>query len=106
MRHTVLHVNHADDSVPRNNGNGQECLKSIFRKIPEIFESRIPIRLAWDGVQHRMAHQHTGGEMEVLTTVGEQVGCVLALARMTPAAIAEANHVELVLSSGPISPKN
>ena len=44
--------------------------------------------------------------MEVLTTVGEQMGCVLVLARMTPAAIAAANHVELVLSSGPISPRN
>src|ERR1700722_7244602 len=57
-------------------------------------------------VQHRQVHQHTGGEMEVLTTVGEQVGCVLLLARMTPATIAEANHVELVLSSGPIIPRN
>jgi hypothetical protein len=38
--------------------------------------------------------------------VGEQMGCVLVLARMTAAAIAEANHVELVLASGPISPKN
>ena len=42
--------------------------------------------------------------MEVLTTVGEQVGCVLVLARMAPTAVAEANHVELVLSSGPIRP--
>jgi GAF domain-containing protein len=56
-------------------------------------------------VQHRMPHQHTGGEMEVLTTVGEQIGCVLVLARMAPTAVETANHVELVLSSGPVSMK-
>jgi signal transduction protein with GAF and PtsI domain len=56
-------------------------------------------------VQHRLPHQHTGGEMEVLNTVGEQMGCVLVLARMDPMAVAGANHVELVLSSGPIRPK-
>jgi uroporphyrinogen-III synthase len=55
-------------------------------------------------VQHRLPHQHTGGEMEVLTTVGEQVGCVLVLASMQPDAVMSANHVELVLSSGPIQP--
>ncbi len=31
-------------------------------------------------VQHRNPHFHTGGEMELLTTVGEQVGCLVALA--------------------------
>jgi hypothetical protein len=43
--------------------------------------------------------------MEVLTTVGEQVGCVLVLARMAPAAVESANHAELVLSSGPVPMK-
>jgi uroporphyrinogen-III synthase len=57
-------------------------------------------------VQHRVPHQHTGSEMEVLTTVGEQVGCVLVLARMEPTAVAEANHVQLVLSSGPVQPRH
>jgi hypothetical protein len=42
--------------------------------------------------------------MEVLTTIGEQVGCVLVLARMPASVLAETNHVELVLSSGPIRP--
>ena len=49
-------------------------------------------------VQHRQPHQHTGGEMEVLTTVGEQIGCVLLLARMGAAAVDTANHAELALS--------
>jgi uroporphyrinogen-III synthase len=56
-------------------------------------------------VQHRAQHQHTGSEMEVLTTVGEQVGCVLVLARMAPDALDTVNHVELVLSSGPVAMK-
>ncbi|MGH9558199.1 MAG: GAF domain-containing protein, partial [Bryobacteraceae bacterium] len=30
-------------------------------------------------VQHRGPHFHSGGEMELLTTVGEQVGCLAAL---------------------------
>jgi hypothetical protein len=56
-------------------------------------------------VQHRQPHQHTGNEMEVITTVGEQIGCVLVLARMSPTALESANHVELVLSAGPIPMK-
>ena len=50
-------------------------------------------------VQYRVPHQHTGSELEVITTVGEQVGCVLALARMEPAA--PADHPELVTAMGP-----
>lgn len=53
-------------------------------------------------VQHRQSHQHTGGEMEVLTTVGEQVGCALALARMAASAVESINHADLVLSFGPV----
>ena len=41
-------------------------------------------------VQHREQHFHSGGEMEMLTTIGEQVGCLVSLAEvhdleMTPA---------------------
>jgi len=32
-------------------------------------------------VQHRNAHSHSGGEMELLTTVGEQLGCLFELSR-------------------------
>ena len=32
-------------------------------------------------VQHRAAHSHTGGELEMITTVGEQIGCMLMLAQ-------------------------
>src|SRR3954471_2622572 len=56
-------------------------------------------------VQHRQAHQHTGGEMEVLTTLGEQVGCALALARLSPLTMDSINHAELVLSSVGVRPR-
>lgn len=46
--------------------------------------------------QHRMPHQPSGAEMEFLTTIGEQIGTLLLLARVDPAAIDAANHVELL----------
>ena len=70
-----------------------------FLSAPVIARNRV---VGVINVQHRPPHQHTGSEMEVLTTVGEQVGCVLVLARMSPRALESANHVELVLSSGPV----
>lgn len=74
-----------------------------FLSAPVIARNRV---VGVINVQHRAPHQHTGSEMEVLTTVGEQVGCVLVLARMEPTAVAEANHVQLVLSSGPVQPRS
>lgn len=74
-----------------------------FLSAPVIARNRV---VGVINVQHRLPHQHTGGEMELLTTVGEQVGCLLVLARMEPTAVEAANHVELVLSSGRISPRS
>jgi signal transduction protein with GAF and PtsI domain len=48
-------------------------------------------------VQHREPHFHTGGEMELLTTIGEQVGCLVALASADPAAAARVNVLDLVM---------
>jgi signal transduction protein with GAF and PtsI domain len=73
-----------------------------FLSAPVIARNRV---VGVINVQHRMPHQHTGSEMELLSTVGEQVGCLLVLARMEPTAVEQANHVELVLSSGPIMPR-
>jgi uroporphyrinogen-III synthase len=83
-------------------GELEEDTYEAFLSAPVIARNRV---VGVINVQHRAPHQHTGGEMEVLTTVGEQVGCVLVLARMDPTAIDTANHVELVLSSGPIPMK-
>jgi len=72
-----------------------------FLSAPVIARSRV---VGVINVQHRNPHQHSGAEMELLTTVGELVGCALVLARMDPATIERANHVELVLASGPPRP--
>jgi uroporphyrinogen-III synthase len=73
-----------------------------FLSAPVIARNRV---VGVINVQHRTPHQHSGSEMELLATVGEQVGCLLVLARMEPTAVECANHVELVLSSGPIAPR-
>jgi len=73
-----------------------------FLSAPVIARNRV---VGVINVQHRQAHQHTGGEMEVLTTVGEQVGCALALARMSASPVESLNHADLVLSGGPARPR-
>jgi signal transduction protein with GAF and PtsI domain len=84
-------------------GELPEDTYEAFLSAPVIARNRV---VGVINVQHRLPHQHTGSEMEVLTTVGEQVGCMLVLARMTTAALESANHVELVLSSGPMALKH
>lgn len=49
-------------------------------------------------VQHRQPHFHTGGEMELLTTVGEQVGCLAALAVVDPVRLNSMNVMDLVVA--------
>ena len=83
-------------------GELEEDTFEAFLSAPLIARNRV---VGVINVQHRMPHQHTGSEMEVLTTVGEQVGCVLVVARMSAEALEAANHVELVLSSGPVPMK-
>jgi len=80
----------------------EEDTFEAFLSAPLIARNRV---VGVINVQYRLPHQHLGSEMEVLTTVGEQIGCVLVLARMTPEALESANHVELVLSSGPVPMK-
>jgi uroporphyrinogen-III synthase len=73
-----------------------------FLSAPVIARNRV---VGVINVQHRAPHSHSGAEMEMITTVGEQVGCLLVLSRMAPTAVEEANHVELVLASGPPLPR-
>ena len=80
-------------------GELREDTYEAFLSAPVIARNKV---VGVINVQHRAPHQHTGDEMEVLTTVGEQVGCVLELARI--AAKPEDNHVDLVISSAPARP--
>ena len=79
-------------------GELEEDTYEAFLSAPVMARNRV---VGVINVQHRPPHQHTGSEMEVLTTVGEQVGCLLVLAR-APGALETSSHVELVLSSGPV----
>jgi signal transduction protein with GAF and PtsI domain len=54
-----------------------------FLSAPLIARNRV---VGVINLQHRLPHQHSGDEMEGITTVGEQMGCVLVLARMASAA--------------------
>lgn len=73
-----------------------------FLSAPVIARNRV---VGVINVQHRMPHRHAGSEMELLTTVGEQVGCMLVVARMPSSVIEQANHVELVMNHGHIAPR-
>ncbi|MBL8221904.1 MAG: GAF domain-containing protein [Bryobacterales bacterium] len=84
-------------------GDLPEDTFEAFLSAPVIARNRV---VGVINVQHRQPHAHSGNEMEVITTVGEQVGCLLVLARMSSAAIEDANHADLVLSAGPITPRN
>jgi uroporphyrinogen-III synthase len=48
-----------------------------FLSAPVIWRNRV---IGVINVQHRDAHSHSGGELEMITTVGEQIGCMLMLA--------------------------
>jgi signal transduction protein with GAF and PtsI domain len=66
-----------------------------FLSAPVIVRNRVAGVI---NVQHREPHSHTGGEMELLTTVGEQVGCLVALATVDPAALVTADVLDLVMA--------
>jgi signal transduction protein with GAF and PtsI domain len=66
-----------------------------FLSAPVIHKNRVAGVI---NVQHRDPHFHTGDEMELLTTVGEQVGSLVALALADPVALNLAAAVDLVMA--------
>lgn len=66
-----------------------------FLSAPVIVKNRVAGVI---NVQHRQPHFHTGGEMELLTTVGEQVGCLAALASVDPVRVLSASVMDLVMA--------
>ena len=87
------------DSRFKSFSNLQEDSFEAFLSVPVIARNRV---IGVINVQHKLARRYPGSEMEMITTVGEQVGCLLALARLSPTAVEEANHVELVRQAGHI----
>jgi signal transduction protein with GAF and PtsI domain len=51
-------------------------------------------------VQHRQPHFHTGGEMEMITTIGEQVGCLAALSSLGRDAWSAARVLDVIMATG------
>ena len=70
-----------------------------FLSAPVIWRNRV---IGVINVQHRAAHSHSGGELEMITTVGEQIGCMLMLAQATRP-IGALHLAELVLGA-PVQP--
>lgn len=66
-----------------------------FLSAPIIIRGRVAGVI---NVQHREPHAHTGGEMELLTTVGEQLGCLVALATLDPEKLAKTDFLEFILA--------
>ena len=67
-----------------------------FLSAPVIARNRV---VGVINVQHRVPHTHTGSELELISTVGEQVGCLLMLARLASTGVDMTHQAELVLSS-------
>jgi signal transduction protein with GAF and PtsI domain len=53
-------------------------------------------------VQHRAVRRHMGSEMEMLMTVGEQVGCVIVLARIGDKVDSLMSPIEALLAAPPV----
>lgn len=66
-----------------------------FLSAPVISRNRV---VGVINIQHRAPHTHSGGELEMITTVGEQVGCLLMLARLAATGI-DVSHAQLALAS-------
>jgi uroporphyrinogen-III synthase len=49
-----------------------------FLSVPIISQSKV---VGVINVQHREPRTHSGGDMEMLSTLGEQIGCLLVLSR-------------------------
>lgn len=64
-----------------------------FLSAPVIVRGRVAGVI---NVQHRDPHFHSGGEMELLTTVGEQLGCLVALATANMKAIDTSHVIDLL----------
>lgn len=64
-----------------------------FLSAPVIVKGRVAGVI---NVQHRDPHFHSGGEMELLTMVGEQLGCLVALATANMKVIDTAHVLDLL----------
>jgi signal transduction protein with GAF and PtsI domain len=67
-----------------------------FLSAPILCRNRV---LGVINLQHRLPHSHTGDEMELLTTVGEQIGGLVLAASIDSAIIERTDWADLALAS-------
>jgi len=80
----------------------------FFRDLPEdTFEAFLSAPVIVGGrvigvinLQHRRPHAHTGDEMEMITTVGELIGCRVTMSRLD-LGLEQINYAELALRTLP-----
>jgi uroporphyrinogen-III synthase len=65
-----------------------------FLSAPVIARNRV---VGVINVQHRQPHAHSGEELEVITTVGEQVGGLVAMSCIDPAGLGEVDFADIAL---------
>ncbi len=53
-------------------------------------------------VQHRQPHNHTGDEMELLSTVGEMIGCLVQVVHTRPEDLKMASTIDLALAKASV----
>jgi uroporphyrinogen-III synthase len=82
--------------------NLPEDTYEAFLSAPVIVRGRV---VGVINVQHREPHFHSGGEMELLTTVGEQLGCMVALATADLKVINTAQVLDLVMVISGAAPR-
>lgn len=66
-----------------------------FLSAPAIAKNRV---VGVVNVQHRQPHSHTGEELEVITTVGEQVGALVAMSCLDPADLDRTDFAEIAMN--------
>ena len=67
-----------------------------FLSVPVMVGNRV---MGVINVQHRLPHTHAGSELEMITTIGELVGCLLMLAHVSAGDVDMSHHVDLVLAT-------
>ncbi|MBK5294454.1 MAG: GAF domain-containing protein [Acidobacteriia bacterium] len=84
----------------------QDARFKFFQDLPEdtyeaFLSAPILARNRVAGVinlQHRTAHAHSGDEVEMVSTVGTLIGCLVALSVVEPARLDEVEFADLVLA--------
>ncbi len=74
-----------------------------FLSAPLIARNRV---VGVINLQHEQPHSHSGDELEMLTTLGEQVGALVALATLDAAGLAGMDLADLALGAALTSARN